>query len=632
MAVCYWVGGTGGTNPGVWTSGAAAVGSLMWASTSGGVGGSSAAPNTGGTDTAIFDAFSVGPVVTVAAGSICLNLDFNAPGITLTFAADNNNFAVSSSNGILLTAGTIDLAGFSIGCGAFRSSNTNTRSIAFGTGGAIQLINSTAATVVLSMATATGFSWTGTGGFIRSQTNTATVNFGTTGGGSATNAPNLTVNAGSSALSITGTSFFKDVNFTGSSSTVSGQYSVCGTITLAAGGVYTGLTLVYIAPATLTDFSPQVGGITISAPGSTITLGSNFTLPSNRNFNLFQGTLDLNGFTLSTGVFLSTGTTTRAIAFGSGNIALTSTVAATTVLSMANATNFTWTGTGGFTRNQAATATVAFGTTGGTISNAPNLTVNAGASTLTISVNSYFKNVNFTGSTCTVTANLLNMAGNLTLASGGTYTAVVPTFLGSGTFSSNTKPTGNVTIDTVGGTITLGSNSVVGTGSTTTLTNGTLALAGFTLSTGVFISSNSNTRAIAFGANNITLTSTTAAAIVLAMPTATNFTWTGTGGFIRNQAATATVSFGITAGGTVANAPNLTVNAGASALTIATNSYFKNVDFTGSTCTVTATNLNTCGNLTLASGGTYTAVAPTFLVSGTLTTNNKTISALTINS
>ncbi len=792
MAAYFWVGGSG-----TWSTGL----SFNWATTSGG-GASGNSPTAA--DTATFDANSgAAATVTVAATAVSLSTTVNKADITLTLSGSPT--LCTTAGTLTFTAGTINLAGFTLSTGIFSSNNANTRAIAFGSGN-IALTSTTAATAVLSMATATGFTWTGTGSFVRNQVATATVTFGTTGGGSATNAPNLTVNAGSSDLTISATSFFKNVNFTGSFSTVSGQYSVCGTITVAAGGVYTGLTLVYISPATLTNFSPQVGGILINAPGSTITLGGNFTLPSLGAFTLFAGTLDLNGFTLSVDYFSGSGTSARAIAFGTSNIVLTAGPSSVT-LSMPNATNFSWTGTGGFVRSQINTTTVTFGTTGGTTTNAPNLTVNAGASLLTVTTGSYFRNVNFTGSTCTVTGNF-NVCGNLTLISsitypqitfltsgtligsgaapsglvinapGGTVTfgsdigltgtftlsagtlnlggfvlsagtfssnnttvrsvifgssnitltggsgtvinmaqadnftwtgtggfartqgigpssatfafgsfsggastnapninvtgvftntsitltsswfknvtlngnvsgigsysafgdltlgsvsssSLSPTFGSSATITSNGQSLGNVTINASGGTVTLGDALTSGVTATVTLTNGTLDLAGFNLSTGNFSSNNANTRAIAFGTGNITLSSTVAGNTVLSMATATNFTFTGTGGFVRNQAATATVFFGFT-GGSTTNAPNLTVNAGASTLTITSNSYFKNVDFTGSTCIVTGT-CSVCGDLTLASGGTYAGAVFIFLTSGTLTTNSKTISALTVN-
>jgi hypothetical protein len=383
-------------------------------------------------------------------------------------------------------------------------------------------------------------------------------------------------------------------------------------------------TVTVTVTATATSLDTTAFGLTdfnFSLTGSpSLTVGGSFTFS--------DGTITLNNFTLSCSAFSSSTSNTRSIAFGTGNIALTSTTAGDGILGMQTATNFTYTGTGGFTRNQAATATVRFGDGGGaTSSNTPNLTVNAGASALTITTGGYLKNVDFTGSTCTVTGTY-NSYGNLTLATGGTYTALVPTFIGSATITSAGKTLGNTTINGSGITVTL-ADAFISSG-VFTLTQGTIDVNSKTLTTNTFVSSNTNTRSIAFGTGSIPLSSTTAATTVLSMATATGFTWSGTGGFTRNQAATATLTFGSTAGGSTTNAPNVSVNAGASALTITAGSYFANLIFTGSTSTVTAT-YNACGNLTLATGGTYTAVLPTLLTSATITSTAKTLGATTIN-
>ena len=434
----------------------------------------------------------------------------------------------------------------------------------------------------------------------------------------------------------------RSVNFTGFTGTFNMQsaatLTLSGSATFVAGMTLTisgaSTAIIFNATATITSAGKTLPGVTVNATGGTVTLADALTVSTINATTLTAGTLALANFNLSTGIFSSSGTSTRAISFGSGNIALTSTNAATVVLAMATVTGFSWTGTGGFTRNQAATATVSLGgTAGGSTVRALNLTVNAGSATLTITTNSWFKNVDFTGSTSTVSGGY-NASGNLTLASGGTYTSLSPTFRESGTVTSTGKTIDAVTVNASGGTVTLADAMTLNTNSTFTLTAGTLDLANFNLSAGAFSSNNSNTRAITFGSGNIALTSITASVTVLSMLNAVNFTCTGTGGFTRNQATTASMVFG-TSGGTVSNAPNLTVNAGASTLTISDTSWFKNVDFTGSTCTVApligVVGLNMAGNLTLASGGTYTLVAPTLRASGTLTSNGTTLSSTTVN-
>jgi hypothetical protein len=110
--------------------------------------------------------------------------------------------------------------------------------------------------------------------------------------------------------------------------------------------------------------------LTINTTSGTTTLGGTFTLSATSTTTLTSGTLNLNGFNLEPVIFSSSNTNTRSISFGSNNIILAHTTAAQTVLSMATATGFTYTGTGGFTADASVTRTYTFGTTGGSITNA----------------------------------------------------------------------------------------------------------------------------------------------------------------------------------------------------------------------------------------------------------------------
>lgn len=432
---------------------------------------------------------------------------------------------------------------------------------------------------------------------------------------------------GSSALYVAGNWFNDSANFSiSATASVIGFYPPAGTTkTITTNGE------TFPSGASLEVSSTIGGGVQLS--GSLTHLGP---------FFLQSGNLTLNNFTLTTGTFVSSNTNTKAIAFGSANIVLNSLVTGTTVLSMGTVTSFSWTGTGGFVRNQRATATFTFGTTGGTASNAPNLTFNSVTSTSTFTSGSWFKNLDFSTSTCTINNSTLataiqitnSLSLNTTTGASTIYQGFHPSINATSTLDT-TKALGSLSIDAVGITVSLARATTIITTGSVVMYRGTLALNGFDLTTGSIQSSGSTARSIAFGSNNITLSSATAGATILSFTTATGFSWTGTGGFVRNQAATATVTFGTT-GGTAANAPNLTVNAGASALTITTGSWFDNLDFTGSTCTVAgASGANTlpniAGNLTLATGGTYTAVRPTFVGSSTVTSSGKTIGITTVN-
>jgi len=385
-----------------------------------------------------------------------------------------------------------------------------------------------------------------------------------------------------------------------------------------ASTIYQGFFPSFLVTATL-DSSKTLGGFGVDGVGITVTLARATTTVSTGTVYLGNGTLALNGFNVTTGVFQSSGGTVRSIAFGSNNIILNSTTAGTTIIDCSNIPNFTCTGTGGFVRNQAATATISLGNiAGGSTSTAFNLTVNAGASTLTILSGSWFKNLIFTGSTCTVSGvsganTTVNIAGDLTLATGGTYTAVQPSFRNSSTVTTLAKTVGNTTVNGAGITVTL-AGAMTSSGAFT-LTNGTLNLNGFTLSITQF-STSAGTKNITFNGGTISLSSATTSTWNNANPT--NFTTTaGTGtGTISLTAATAKSFQG---GGSTYNC---TLNqGGAGDLTITGSNTFNNITNTvqpasilfavGTTNTFNSFSLSgTAGNLitisTFAAAGTHT--------------------------
>lgn len=265
----------------------------------------------------------------------------------------------------------------------------------------------------------------------------------------------------------------------------------------------------------------------------------------------------------------------------------------------------------------------------------------SGVVTCTISGSQQAASINCTGFTGTLAGTgSVTVSGSVTLVAGMGFTNQGTfTINGTGTFTSAGKTiggssTGGLVVSGAGITVTLGSDLTLGStvGSTfinLTLTQGTLALNGFTVICSRFSSSNSNTRAIAFGSTNIQVRGT---GVLVSMANATGFTCTGTGGFARvvSLSGTSEFSFGSTSGGSASNAPNLTATSTGNTLTLTNGSYFKNVSFTGSTSTVTGT-YNACGDLTLGSGGTYTSVVPTFLASGTITSAGRELGSTTVN-
>jgi hypothetical protein len=137
-----------------------------------------------------------------------------------------------------------------------------------------------------------------------------------------------------------------------------------------------------------------------------------------------------------------------------------------------------------------------------------------------------------------------------------------------------------------------------------------LNLASYTLTTGLFNSSNSNTRTLAFGTGKIVVL--VSAATVFNISTATGLTVTGTAPLVQVTTAattgTRTINIGLVG---EANAINVDVTAGSDTVALATsNAAYKNVNFTGFTGAIVFNNsFNIYGNLdfggaTSFSGGT----------------------------
>lgn len=484
-------------------------------------------------------------------------------------------------------------------------------------------------------------------------------------------------------------------------------FTIAGsTFVLSAGSVVPSVSFVITSGAFTLNYSPA-GGLaavpTFTHTAGTVQFNTNYSLTATGTYTFTAGTLTLaDNVILATGIFSSTNTNTRSIAFGStsaGNINLTHTTAATVVLSMAILTGFTYTGIGGFTvADMANTRTFTCGTTGGTSLIAPNLTFTTGPSVATITTAGWFNKLDYGTTSFTQAATTLNV-NSITLSANGAYLSLTLNLVGSGTLTYNGKTSNNVTLlagtptlidviactrftvngptfnftsgtiaTTIGFIITSGSfiynggsllncpgftqtagdvtfnynfllvNQSVLNNTTYNFTAGTITLAdGVMLSCGIFSSNNANTRSIAFGTTipgyiNILYNGNPG----LNLPNLTGFSWTGPGGFTSNDFTVGKIySIGSTAGGSLTTAPNVILSStpGSQGLTITTGSWINNLDFGSLVPTIGTTSLNITGNLTLSSGGTYTGLTAVMVnpVAATLTTNGKTIAALTIN-
>jgi len=199
---------------------------------------------------------------------------------------------------------------------------------------------------------------------------------------------------------------------------------------------------------------------------------------------------------------------------------------------------------------------------------------------------------------------------------------------GTGTCTTAAGATGTAcTLNSTTLGLTLGANLTLS--GTVTFTQGTININDKTFTCRSFFSNNANTRSIAFGTGNLTVTGN--GGLIVDMATGTNFSATGTPVMnftYSGSTGTRTIVFGASI--TEANTISVNISAGSDIISL----YFrvKNLNYTGFTGTVTsAAALSIFGDLTLSSGMTITpsALAYTFAntISATqkITTNTKTI-------
>lgn len=366
-------------------------------------------------------------------------------------------------------------------------------------------------------------------------------------------------------------------------------YSGTGTIT------FSGLTAYTIT----TNGISMVSDITFNGVGGSWQLQDALTTSSARTITLTNGTLDLNSRNISTGAFSSSGTNTRTLAFGTGQINLTG--INTQVLGGTTTTGLTVTGTPVFNITGSGTAgqsrTLTWGVAGGSASMAASFNITSGADLVSFAAGSYAIDLTFTSFTGTSTI-ALNISGNLTLASGMSAPSSASTITFTSTSGTKTITTNgvaidhSVTFDGVGGTWQLQDALTVSTSRTVTLTNGVLNLNNNDVTCWYFTSSAANTRSILFGTGQFYITGGAASGTqsVWRVDTGVGLTVTGTTPGVNSYPTVNLVFAGSTgtrqivhtnASGTYSNLINVKISAGSDIVTTGGTPMFKNVDFTG---------------------------------------------------
>jgi hypothetical protein len=648
MADRYWVGGSG-----TWD----AATTTNWAATSGGAGGASAPTEL---DNVIFDAnsnvgtgaFTVTVTGTSVAPAACL--DFSTGGAggaldgvmtiatiaqntfidvygSLTFPATNLSLTTIGSNSSFrfkatTTGKTVTTNGINIGNFAF---------IFDGVGGEWTLGSAYLTTVttrginVINGTFNTGNYNLTMGPLNVGQVGTQTINLGSstfTSGASAVTPINfaetagLTFNAGTSQITCSGAS----PTFTGGGQTfynVSFTSAANGTVTINGANTFNDLTFT-------SRGADGARGIIFGANqtvSGTLTLGSantavrryqiqSDTIGTQRTITL-NGTLatlaDVDFRDIATAGTVGTWTGTR-LGNGLGNSGITFDAAKDVYWNLAAGGN--WSNNGWALSSGGAVSTSNF-----PLAQDKAIIENTGlntSATITFDIRWWVGELDMsTRSNAMTLANgivLPRFYKNVTLSSAVTMTGTSAwQFVGQGTTQILDVNTATfvppINIDSPSGTLQLAENTACS--ATVTLTGGTLDLNDFDLTCDRFSSTNSNTRVIAFGTGNITVTGNDAT--IWQGGILTNFSYTGTPTVnctYSGSTGTRAVANGGTAG-SESNAISFNVSAGSDIFTIgsAALSATKNLNFTGFTGTLSNTVFRIFGNLVISSGMTCTA-------------------------
>lgn len=264
----------------------------------------------------------------------------------------------------------------------------------------------------------------------------------------------------------------------------------------------------------------RLSSLIINSPGGGVSLTTNTTIDlspivspnTTGTFNLTAGTLSLGSNTL-TAVAFSAGTSTNAIAFGTGNITLTGTG---TIFTGSTTTTVTGTPQVICTNNSATARTITPGTV--TEANSISFRVTAGTGTFTVTATQAVRNIDFTdginptGYAGAFSPNAFTVYGNFKASTGMSQTSGGNAITFAATSGTKTINTAGVTFDRpftfngVNGTWELQSALTSGSTRTITLTNGTLTTNGYAVTAGLFLSSNTNARVLNLGASTVTLT------------------------------------------------------------------------------------------------------------------------------
>jgi hypothetical protein len=295
---------------------------------------------TAGTTITTFAATSGVQTITTNGRAWPTSMTVNAPGATVRLA-DNLDMSTGATTAVTFsfTTGTIDINDNTLSIVSFSSSNSNSRSILFGTTGIMNITTKTG--TVWGAATSTGFSYTGTARVNLTATNGTqfkgrTILHGSIAGGSiSTKAPPFYVSGGGTGDNIvtTATSHLSDLVFTDGLSTLTNVSRIMyGDLIIFSGmTVNTGTAVTTFSGNTTQTF--DTGTMAIDFPvtfgngtsNGTVVLANNIAIGSTRAVTLASGGLDVNGKTLNIGTWSSNNTNTRTLDITDSTITVSNT-------------------------------------------------------------------------------------------------------------------------------------------------------------------------------------------------------------------------------------------------------------------------------------------------------------------
>jgi hypothetical protein len=273
---------------------------------------------TAGTGVYTFAATSGTKIITSA--GVTFDNPFTLNGVGGTWQLQDA-LTSGSSRTVTFTNGTLDLNNLTLTVGFFSATNSNTRSIAFGTG-SITLIGS--GSTIWSTGLATNFSYTGTptvNATYSGSVGTRTISSGSSSSsGTESNSVNFNISAGTDIVLFTATARVKNLNFTGFAGTLSGTSALLcyGNLTYSAGMTIAAATNPTIFGATSGTQLITTNAQTLDLPltfngiGGTFAFQDALTQGSTRAFTITNGTVQLKaGVTSTVGALATSGTTQK---------------------------------------------------------------------------------------------------------------------------------------------------------------------------------------------------------------------------------------------------------------------------------------------------------------------------------